>query len=152
VAKVTKAREKAARPGRFASAAEFRRVLDEALTELDSDELSGPRFQASGMRVRFDLPDIAAAFELAAAEAGAHYLRWTFGAEDWAPRLRFRMDSDVANRFLQGRESLAIGVARGRVKVSGEPLCTLLYIPALKLLVEPYRHAIRQLLPKLALD
>ncbi len=139
-------------PARFKSAAEFRGVLDEALTDLDTDDLHGPRFRATGIRVRFELPDIASGFDLAAAEDQTHNLRWTYEESDWSPKLRLRMDSDVVNGFLQGSESLAIAVARGRVKVSGGSLATLVYLPALKLLVEPYRHAVRHQLPGLALD
>ena len=62
------------------------------------------------------------------------------------------MDSDVANRLFQGRESLAVAVARRRIKVSGDPRSTLLYVPALRYLVEPYRGAVRHRQPSLALD
>lgn len=127
-------------------------MLEETLAALDSDEGFGPRFRASGMRVRFELPDIASVLDLAASDSGAHNLRWTFAESDWAPRLRLRMDSDVANGFLQGRESLAIAVARGRVKVSAEPRSTLTHVPALKLLVEPYRRALDHLQPNLILQ
>jgi hypothetical protein len=152
VATVTKERRRGKPGPRFRSADDFRRVLDEALTELDSDRLRGPPFRATGMSVRFELPDIASAIELAASEDDSHYLRWTFDEADWSPKLRLRMNSDVANGFFQGRESLAIAVARGRVEVSGEPRSTLLFVPAFKLLVEPYRHAIRHQLPRLVLD
>ncbi len=138
-------------PG-FESADEFQAVLEETLSTLDSDARFGPRFRASGMRIRFELPDIESVLDVAAADGKVHNLRWMFEATDWGPKLRLRMDSDVANGILQGRESLAIGVARGRVKVSGEPRSTLTYVPALKLLVEPYRLAIRELRPALALD
>ena len=152
MATVTKERARAKPASGFASAAEFRGVLDEALTELDSDDLHGPRLRATGMRMRFELPDLASGFDLAAADDDSHYIQWTYEESEWAPKLRLKMDSDVANRLFQGRESLAVAVARRRIKVSGDPRSTLLYVPALRLLVQPYRAAVRHLLPGLAVD
>lgn len=144
---VTKQEKAAKRAPGFASAREFREVLDETLSMLDSDERSGPRFRASGMNIRFELPDIGSVLDVAAGDGETHNLRWKFAPSDWAPKLQLRMDSDFANEFLQGRESLAIAVARGRVRVTGEPRFTLLYVPALRLLVEPYRRAVHALHP-----
>ncbi len=149
---VLKQKKGAKAPPHFESAADFQAVLQEALSALDSDGRRGPLFRASAMKIRFELPDIASTLDVAAAEGEAHYLRWMFEPTDWGPKLRLRMDSDVANGILQGRESLAIGIARGRVSVSGEPRSTLTCLPALKLLVEPYREAIRELRPALVLD
>lgn len=152
VGPIAKPRKRAKAQPRFESAADFQAVVHEALSFLDTDSSRGPLFRASGMRIRFELPDIASTLDVAAAEGDAHYLRWMFEPTDWGPKLTLRMDSDVANGVFQGRESLAIGVARGRVKVSGEPRSTLTYVPALKLLVEPYRHAVRDLRPALVID
>jgi hypothetical protein len=148
-----KEKASAASPSGFPSAAEFREVIDAALSELDSDERTGPLIRATGMRMRFELPDISTVLNVAVGEATGKHLRWGFSdGSEWDPKLRMRMDSDVANRFLQGRESLAIAIARGRVRCEGEPRYTLLYIPALRLLVDPYRHAVRRRQPELALD
>jgi hypothetical protein len=144
---------KAAASGAFASAGDFYEVIDTALATLDADERSGPLARAAGLRTRFELPDVLAVVNLAVGDAGGRNLRWAHSDEgDWDPKLRFAMDSDVANRFFQGRESLAIAIARGRVRVEGEPRYALLYIPALRLLVEPYRQAVRRHKPGLALD
>jgi hypothetical protein len=137
----------------FPSSREFREVVDAALFALDADERSGPLVRATGMRMRFELGDIAAVLNIAAGKGGGQNLRWGFTDDGaWDPKLRFSMNSDVANRFLQGRESLAIAIARGRVHCEGEPRYALLYIPALRLLVEPYRQAVREHCPVLALD
>ena len=71
MATVTKQRKRAREALPYRSAAEFRAVLDEALSTLDSDSKSGPLFRASGMRIRFELPDIASTLDLAAALAAA---------------------------------------------------------------------------------
>ena len=135
------------------SAAAFREVVDAALFALDADERSGPLVRATGMRMRFELPDVGLGARHCRRRTGPpHNFRWAFAdGAGWEPRLRFKMNSDVANRFFQGTESLAIAIARGRVHVQGEARYTMLYIPALRLLVEPYRRAVHDHCPELAL-
>ena len=132
------------------SATEFRKLLDEALSELDADEKSGPLLRAAGLRMRFDFPDLGLVLNVAASEEPDHHLRWEFSdAVDWEPKLNLRMDSRIANAYLQGKESLAIAIARGRVRFNGDTRCALLYVPALRLVVGPYRRLVRQEYPHL---
>jgi hypothetical protein len=132
------------------SATEFRKLLDEALSELDADEKSGPLLRAAGLRMRFDFPDLGLVLNVAASEEPDHHLRWEFSdAVDWEPKLNLRMDSRIANAYLQGKESLAIAIARGRVRLKGDTRCALLYVPALRLVVGPYRRLVRQEYPHL---
>ncbi len=125
-----------------AAAAEFQHLLDDVLTEADADDHAGPLLRAAGLRIRFDFPDLPLVLSLAATEKGSHHVTWKFSDEvDWKPKLKLRMDSKVANAYLQGKESLAIAIARGRVKASGDTRSALVYIPALRLLVSSYRQA-----------
>jgi hypothetical protein len=62
------------------------------------------------------------------------------------------MDSKVANAYLQGKESLAIAIARGRVKATGDTHSALVYIPALKLLVSSYSRLVTQEHPHLVVQ
>jgi len=150
---VTATTKEARRNLGFASAAQFSQVIDTALRGLDDDERSGPLIRATGIRLRFELPDVASVLNVASVARGDHHIRWGFGdAGDWEPKLRIRLDSETANRFLQGRESLAIAIARGRVKVEGDPRVTLLYLPALRMLVKPYRAAVAELCPDLVVN
>ncbi|MEK6272247.1 MAG: hypothetical protein AABM42_06325 [Actinomycetota bacterium] len=135
---------------RNGSATEFRELLDEALSELDADEKSGPLLRAAGLRMRFDFPDLGLVLNVAASEEPGHHLRWEFSdAVDWEPKLNLRMDSRIANAYLQGKESLAIAIARGRVRFNGDTRCALLYVPALRLVAGPYRRLVRQEYPHL---
>ncbi len=132
------------------SATEFRELLDEALSELDADEKSGPLLRAAGLRMRFDFPDLRLVLNVAASEEPDHHLRWEFSdVVEWEPKLSLRMDSRIANAYLQGKESLAIAIARGRVRLKGDTRCALLYVPALRLVVGPYRRLVRQEYPHL---
>jgi len=136
-----------------AAAAEFQDLLDDVLTETDADERAGPLLRAAGLRIRFEFPDLPLVLSVAATEEGAHHLTWKFSDEvDWKPKLKLEMDSNVANAYLQGKESLAIAIARGRVKASGDTRSALVYIPALRLLVSSYRKVVTQEHPHLALE
>jgi hypothetical protein len=140
----------AATRSRRSSATEFRELLDEVLSQLDADEKSGPLLRATGLRVRFDFPDLGMVLNVAASEEPGHHLRWEFSdAVDWEPKLNLSMDSQIANAYLQGKESLAIAIARGRVRYNGETRCALRYVPALGLVVAPYRRLVRREYPHL---
>jgi len=133
--------------------AELRRLLDEALTEVDGDERAGALLRAAGIQLRFQFPDLDMVLNLTTSDEPGHHLRWRFSDDvDWKPRLELQMDSPVANAYLQGRESLAIGIARGRVKAKGDTRHALLYVPALRLIVEPYRRLVRDQAPHLVLQ
>jgi hypothetical protein len=135
------------------AAAEFQAVLDDVLTETDADEQAGPLLRAADLRIRFEFPDLPLVLSLAATEEGPHHLNWRFSESvDWKPKLTLRMDSKVANAYLQGKESLAIAIARGRVKATGDTRSALVYIPALKLLVASYRRLVTQEHPHLVLE
>jgi len=135
---------------RSRSAIEFQELLDEALSELDADEKSGPLVRAAGLRMRFEFTDLRMVLNVAASEEPAHHLRWSFSdTVDWQPKLSLRMDARIANAYLQGKESLAIAIARGRVQFDGDTHCALRYVPTLRLVVGPYRRLVRQDYPHL---
>jgi hypothetical protein len=135
------------------AAAEFQAVLDDVLTETDADDQAGPLLRAAGLRMRFEFPDLPLVLNLAATEEGSHHLSWRFSdTVEWKPKLTLRMDSKVANAYLQGKESLAIAIARGRVTATGDTRSALVYIPALKLLVTSYRRLVTQEHPHLVLE
>ncbi|TMK75475.1 MAG: SCP2 sterol-binding domain-containing protein [Actinobacteria bacterium] len=135
------------------AAAEFQSVLEDVLTETDADEQAGPLLRAAGLRIRFEFPDLPLVLSLAATDEGKHHLSWRFSEDvKWKPKLTLRMDSKVANAYLQGKESLAIAMARGRVKATGDTRSALVYIPALKLLVTSYSRLVTQEHPNLVLE
>jgi hypothetical protein len=149
---VASGREPAALPA-VRSGAEFRELLDRALTEVDSDDRAGTLLRATGLRLRFEFPDLDLALNVAATEGGEHHVRWAFAdSAEWEPKLELRMDSGVANAYLQGRESLAIAIARRQVRCSGESRVALLYVPAIRLLSVPYRRIVEAEYPHLALE
>jgi hypothetical protein len=130
--------------------AEFRAALDEALAAADADQRIGPMIGATKLRLRLEFPDCGLAVNIAASD-GERNLTWSFDDRPgWSPRLELEMDAAVANRYLQGRESLAIAIARGQVRVRGESRTALMYLPAARLLCEPYRQVVEARYPGLA--
>ena len=128
----------------------FRSALDAALAEADADERIGPALRAVRLRLRFVFTDSGVVLDLAAVEDGDRNLIWSFdGPTESEPKLELQMDSEVANLYLQGRESLAVGIAHGQIRIRGESRIALLYLPATRLLCEPYRRVIRDRFPEL---
>jgi hypothetical protein len=135
------------------SAEQLRELLDRTLTELDADERLGPLIRATGIRLRLECPDVGLVLNVAASEGPERHLRWAFSDDvDWEPRLELRMSSEVANAYLQGRESLPVAIARGKVRVRGDSRVAVLYVPTTRLIVEPYKRCVRELHPDLALS
>jgi hypothetical protein len=126
---------------------EFRAALERALEEAAADERIAPALCATKLRMRFEFTDLGLALNVAASD---QTLEWIFGTADWQPKLTLAMTSEVANRYLLGQESLAIAIARGKVRVSGESRVALLYLPATRLLCEPYRRVVTSTFPVLA--
>ena len=131
--------------GGFRSADEMREALDRALERADADQVTGPLLRATGLRLRVECPDIGLVLNLASGDGPDRCIEWRFGDDaPWEAKLRLRMDSEVADRWLQGDLSIPIAIARGEVTCSGNARFALLYLPAAKLIGEHYREAIRQ--------
>jgi hypothetical protein len=138
VSRVTVERETA-----FRSETELREVLDRLLTAANDDDRLGPILRAANVRARLSFADFGLFLNVASAEDEAGYVDWSFAKRaPWEPKVRLRMESPVANSWLQGRESLAIAIARGHVRCSCDPKSVLFFVPVARLLAEPYRRLI----------
>jgi hypothetical protein len=127
----------------FSSPAELREVLGELLTAVNRDERVGPLLRAARARTRFEFTDMDLALNVASSEDPDRSIEWSFDPEpERKPKLILRMDSDVANRWLQGKESIAVAMARGRVRCEGESRSALFFLPTAQLLCEPYRRLV----------
>lgn len=143
-----KAKSRADEGPSFASAGELRDVLEALLETIDSDERTGTLFRAAAPKLRLEFTDRDVVLNLA--PGGGRSLRWRFDDDvEWEPRLRMWMDSTTANRYLQGAESLAIAIAHRRIRCEGDSRAALLYVPTLRLLVEPYRRLVAERFPRL---
>jgi hypothetical protein len=138
----------------FASKEELRAVFDRLLSEIDEDPRRGPRQRSTRVPYRLVFTDLGVVLEVAGSEQGSHALKWEFaGAPSSDAVLTLEMDSSVANRYLQGKENVAIAIARRRIRVScSEARNALSFLPAHRDLTETYRSIIASEYPHLAID
>jgi hypothetical protein len=61
------------------------------------------------------------------------------------------MSSEVANKYFQGKENVAIAIARRRIKSGGDVKAALQLIPITKPVFERYRDLVAREYPHLAL-
>jgi hypothetical protein len=137
----------------FKSVAELREVVERLLEKVDADERIGPVFRAAHARTRFEYTDLPLAVNVASRnDDSEHSIEWSFQKRaPWKPKLTITMSSAVGNIYLQGRESLPVLIARGRVRVKADSSAALLFLPTARLLVKPYRELIASEYPHLLL-
>lgn len=144
---VSKRKRQAPRP----SATQLRDLLDRALAAVDADDDAGSLLRATGLRARLRVPDLGVTLDVAPSETGDHHVSWTFADPHRPAKVELIMDSRAANAYLQGRESLAVAMARNRIKYRGDARCALRYLPAMRVVVDAYRRLVRKDYPELAL-
>jgi hypothetical protein len=136
----------------FKSAKEFREVMDKVFTMMSTDPEMGPKLRDAETPQRFEFPDMDLVANITYAEAaGEQNLRWEWSDDvDWEPEVKMTMDSDVANRYFQGRENVAMAIARRRIKTSGNVKKALELIPITKPVYARYRELVEAEYPHLA--
>jgi hypothetical protein len=133
-------------------AAQVRELLDRALAEVDANDEAGSLLRATGLRARLRIPDLGLVLDVEPSEEGPHHVTWRFSESPGKkPKLELIMESHTANAYLQGRESLAIAMARNEVRFRGDARCALHYLPAMRVVVDAYRRLVRAEFPELAI-
>jgi hypothetical protein len=135
----------------FKSAAEFREVMDRTFTIMRDDPEMGPKLRDADTPQRFEFPDFDLVLNVRAGRGEEPNLAWEWSDEiDWEPKVRMAMDSDVANRYFQGKENVAIAIARRRIKPGGDMKAALAILPLTKPIFARYREMIAADYPHLA--
>jgi hypothetical protein len=118
----------------FRSPEEFRTVMNRIFTMLSEDPEMGPRLHAADVAQRFVFSDVDLVLNVRPSRAGeAGNLAWVWSDDiDWEPAVRMEMSSETANRYFQGKESIALAIARRRIKTSGDVKAALTLIPITK--------------------
>lgn len=125
----------------FASPAEFREVMDRVFTMMSEDEEMGPALRDADVPQRFEFPDMDAVINIRAGRAGEEgnlHWEWTDDVE-WEPKVKMEMSSQTANRYFQGKENVAMAIARRRIKTGGDVKAALALMPITKPVFERYR-------------
>lgn len=145
--------ERAAETKAFASAGEMREVLTRMLSEIESDSDLGRRMRAAHVSHRYVFPDLGLTLNVAGSDDDDQSIRWSFSEDpQWEPKVTLEMSSDIANRYLQGRENLAIAIARGRIRCSCEASAALSLLPINRPLNACYRDVLERHYPHLLLS
>jgi hypothetical protein len=127
----------------FSSSEEFREVMDRTFALMSEDPEIGPRLREVDTPQRFEFTDVEMVVNIRAGHDGEPNLTWEWTDDiAWEPRVRMAMSSDTANRYFQGRENIAIAIARRRIKAGGDVKAALAIIPITKPLFAHYRDMI----------
>ena len=135
----------------FKSSQEFREVIDKVFTMMSTDPEMGPKLRDAETPQRFEFPDLDMVVNITYADgAGDENLRWEWTDDvPWEPDVQMTMDSDVANRYFQGKENIAMAIARRRIKTSGNVKKALALIPITKPVYARYREMVEAEYPHL---
>ena len=144
--------EAAAASKAFASAGELREVLTQLLSEVNASSELGRKLRTERLSYRYVFTDLGLTLSVASSDDDAHYIRWSFAEQPgWEPDLTLEMSSEVANRYLQGRENIAIALARGRIHCSCDARAALSLLPTSGDLSAIYREVLERHYPHLLL-
>jgi hypothetical protein len=134
----------------FNSKKEFREVMDRTFALMSEDPEMGPRLRDADTPQRFEFTDFDLVINVRAGAAGEPNLHWEWSDEvDWEPKVKMAMSSETANRYFQGKENIAIAIARRRIKTGGDVKAALAIIPITKPLYARYRDMIAAEYPHL---
>ena len=129
----------------FESEEQFKQVIERIFKLMNDHPDVGPKLFDARAPHLFEFPDMGLRFhvtftdEKAAAEG--RWLRWTWKDDecDWEPMIRLTMAGEVANRYFQGKENIAMAVATGRIKVRGPMKKIMELAPVTKPIHNEYR-------------
>ena len=128
-------------------------MMDLAFGLMSTDPDVGPRLRDARAPQRFEFPDLDMVVNVTYEEgssANGQNLRWEWSDDvDWKPEVGMEMSSEVANRYFQGKENIAMGIARRRIKATGNVKKALELLPIIKPIFGRYRELIEDEYPHL---
>ena len=136
----------------FRSESEFRTVMDRVFSMMSEDPEMGPKLRDADVPQRFEFTDVDLVVNIRAAregEDGNLYWEWSDDV-DWKPKVEMAMSSETANKYFQGKENVAMALARRRIKSGGDVKAALSLIPITKPIYARYREFVEAEYPHLA--
>ena len=135
----------------FENDAQFREVMDRTFALMSEDPSMGPQLRAADVPQRFEFPDADMVVNIRPAREGEDgNLHWEWSDDvDWEPRVRMTMSTETANRYFQGKENVAMAIARRRIKTGGDVRAALEILPITKPVFERYLAMVRAEYPHL---
>jgi hypothetical protein len=127
----------------FRSREEFREVMDRTFAMMSEDPEMGPRLRDADTPQQFKFTDLDLVVNIRAGSPEEPNLAWEWSEQvDWEPKIKMEMSSDTANRYFQGKENVAIAIARRRIKAGGDVRAALTILPITKPVFARYRDMI----------
>jgi hypothetical protein len=135
----------------FSGPKEFREVMDRIFTLMSEDPEMGPKLRDADVPQRFEFEDMDMVVNIRAAEEGEEgNLHWEWSDDvGWKPKVQMKMNSDIANKYFQGKENVAVAIARRRIKTGGDVKAALSLIPITKPVYAQYREVVEDEYPHL---
>ena len=136
----------------FKSAKEFREVIDRTFEIMSSDPEMGPKLRDAETPQRFEFPDLDLVVNITSNDddSTGGCLKWEWSDDvAWEPEVKMEMDSEVANSYFQGKENIAMAVARRRIRTSGNVKKALALVPVTKPVFAKYRAMLEKEYPHL---
>jgi SCP-2 sterol transfer family len=118
----------------FRSPSEFREVIDQIFGLMDGPGM-GPQLRDADVPQRFEFEDLDLVVNVRAARADedGRFIVWEWSDDvDWEPKVRMEMSSETANKYFQGKENIAMAIARRRIKTGGDIKAALALMPVVK--------------------
>jgi len=108
--------------------------MDRVFAMMDEDPAMGPQLRDADVPQRFEFDDVDLVVNIRAARPGEDgNLHWEWSDDvDWQPTVRMAMSSETANKYFQGKENIALALARRRIKSGGDVKAALSLMPITK--------------------
>ncbi|CAN5566346.1 hypothetical protein BH20ACT17_BH20ACT17_10970 [soil metagenome] len=137
----------------FTGPKEFREVMDRIFTLMSEDPEIGPKLRDADVPQRFEFEDMDMVVNIRVAQEGEQgNLHWEWSDDvDWKSKVQMKMDSPVANKYFQGKENVAVAIAKRRIKTGGDIKAALALIPITKPVYAQYREVVEEEYPHLKL-
>ena len=127
----------------FKSTLEFREVMDRTFSLMSEDPDMGPKLRDADTPQRFEFTDVDLVVNIRPGGPGEQNLAWEWTDDiAWEPKVKMSMSTETANRYFQGKENVAIAIARRRIKAGGDVKAALAILPITKPLFARYREMI----------
>ena len=125
--------------------------MDRVFGMMDDDPEMGPELRDADVPMRYEFEDVDLVVNIRAARAGEDgNLLWEWTDEvDWEPRVKMAMSSETANKYFQGKENVAMAIARRRIKSGGDVKAALALMPVTKPVFAQYRAMLEEEYPHL---
>jgi hypothetical protein len=123
----------------------LRAVMDKTFGLMSEDPEMGPKLKDANVPQRFEFDDMDLVVNIRPAREGEEgNLHWEWSdSVDWEPKVRMTMSSETANKYFQGKENVAMAIARRRIKTGGDVKAALSLIPITKPVYDRYREMVQ---------